>query len=289
MPFNWRSQPDEVLEQHFNPRVAVPDFQTYIDRYTAQSAAARQRLAGEYDLRYGDRPQQTFDLHRAAPSATRTLPLVLFIHGGYWRALDKRDHSFVASLFVEAGATLANVNYALCPGVALDEIVSDMCLAVRYLAQHTATFGTAARLFLVGHSAGAHLVARLLAQDWGAAGLPTDAIHGAVVLSGIYEPEVVMRLSVNAEVRLTAAMARRHDCLHQPPRRNVPVLIAVGGAEPAGWIGQSHAYHDACRQAGIDSQLRLVDGANHFSLLQEAVTPGTPLAEATIALVQRAA
>ena len=93
MPFDWRSQPDEVLEQHFNPRVAVPDFQTYIDRYTAQSIAARQRLAGEYDLRYGDRPQQTFDLHRAPPSATRPLPLVLFIHGGYWRALDKRDHS----------------------------------------------------------------------------------------------------------------------------------------------------------------------------------------------------
>jgi hypothetical protein len=127
---------------------------------------------------------------------------------------------------------------------------------------------------------------RLLAQDWVAAGLPADVIHGAVVLSGIYEPEVVMRLSVNAEVRLPAAMARRHDCLLQPPRRNVPVLIAVGGAEPSGWIGQSHAYHDACRQAGVDSQLRLVDGANHFSLLQEAMTPGTPLAEATIALVQ---
>jgi len=68
--------------------------------------------------------------------------------------------------------TLANVNYALCSDVTLDEIVSDMCLAVRYFAQHAVAFGAAAHLFLIGHSAGAHLIARLLAQDRTAAGLP---------------------------------------------------------------------------------------------------------------------
>lgn len=289
MPFDWHSQPDEVLEQHYNPRVAVPDFQAYLERNTAQSAAVRQRLAGEYDLRYGPRPLHTFDVHRAQPHAPVTLPLVLFIHGGYWRGSDKRDYSFVAPLFVETGATLANVNYALCPDVTLDEIVSNMCQAVRYFTQHATALGAAARLFLVGHSAGAHLIARLLAQDWAAAGLPAEVIEGAVLLSGIYEPEVVLHLSVNADVRLSAAMAQRQDCLCQPPRRNVPLLIAVGGAEPAGWIAQSRAYHDVCRQAGLDSQWHLVDGANHFSIVQEAVTPGTPLAEAIITLLRGAA
>jgi len=110
MTFSWREQPAALLEQHFNPRVAVPDFQEALERHAARSAAARQRLPGVYDLRYGARLQQTFDLHRAAHSPSAP-PLVLFLHGGYWRALDKRDHSFVAPLFVEAGVTLANVNY----------------------------------------------------------------------------------------------------------------------------------------------------------------------------------
>ena len=217
MTFSWREQPAPLLEQHFNPRVAVPHFQEVLDRYAARSVAARQRLPGVYDLRYGPRPQQTFDLHRAAPPPTGAPPLVLFLHGGYWRALDKRDHSFVALLFVEAGVTLANVNYALCPAVTLDEIVGDIREAVRYFAHHAADYGAdAQRLFLVGHSAGAHLVARMLAQDWVAAGLPADTITGAVALSGIYEPEVVRHLTVNAEIGLTAAIAARHDCLRTP-------------------------------------------------------------------------
>ena len=95
MTFPWREQPTPLLEQHFNPRVAVPHFQEALARYAARSAAARQRLPGVYDLRYGTRPQQTFDLHRVASSLSAP-PLVLFLHGGYWRALDKRDHSFVA-------------------------------------------------------------------------------------------------------------------------------------------------------------------------------------------------
>ncbi len=285
MTFPWREQPAALLAQHFNPRIAVPDFQEALERYAARSAAARQRLPGVYDLRYGVRPQQTFDLHRAVPPPTGAPPLVLFLHGGYWRALDKRDHSFVAPLFVEAGVTLANVNYDLCPGVTLDEIVDDICEAVRYFAHHAPDYGAdAQRLFLVGHSAGAHLVARMLAQDWAAAGLPADTITGAVVLSGIYEPEVVRHLAVNAEIGLTAAMAARHDCLRQPPTRQVPLLIAVGGAEPIGWIGQSRAYHDVCAAAGIDVQWMRVEGANHFTLLEDAMTAGSPLATAMLQL-----
>jgi arylformamidase len=286
MTLAWRTQPAALLEQHFNPRVAVPDFQQALARYATRSAAVRQYLPGAYDLRYGARPQQTFDLHRAAPPATGAPPLVLFLHGGYWRALDKRDHSFVAPLFVDAGVTLANVNYDLCPSVTLDVIVDEICEAVRYFTQHAADVGAAAqRLFLVGHSAGAHLVARMLAQDWSAAGLPADTIAGAVALSGLYEPEVVMRLAVNVEIGLTAAMAARHDCLGHPPQRQVPLLIAVGGAEPAGWIGQSCAYRDVCARAGIDVQWMSVEGANHFTLLEEAMTAGRPLAAAMLHLV----
>jgi arylformamidase len=181
---------------------------------------------------------------------------------------------------------LANLNYDLCPSVTLDDIVDEIREAVLYCAHHAADFGAAARrLCLVGHSAGAHLVARMLAQDWAAAGLPANTITGAVALSGIYEPEVVLRLAVNTEIGLTAAMAARHDGLRRPPQSQVPVLIAVGGAEPAGWIGQSRAYHDVCVAAGLDVHWMCVEGANHFTLLEDAMTVGTPLAAAILHLV----
>ncbi len=282
MTFAWREQPAALLKQHVNPHVAVPDFQEAMEQYAAHSVAARQRLPSVYDLRYGARPQQTFDLHRAEPSPSAS-PLVLFLPGGYWRALDKRDHSFVAPLFVEAGVTLANVNYDLCPGVTLDESVDEIREAVLSFAYHATDVGAdAQRLFLVGHAAGAHLVARMLAQDWAAAGLSADTICGAVVLSGFYEPEVVLRLAVNAEIRLTPAMADRHDCLRHPPQRQVSLLIAVGGAEPTGWIRQSRAYHDVCARAGLAVHWMCIEGANDFTLLEQAMTAGSPLAAARL-------
>ena len=94
-----------------------------------------------------------------------------------------------------------------------------------------------------------------------------------------------MRLAVNEAVRLTTAMAGRHDCLHQPPQCHVPLLIAVGGAEPAGWVGQSRAYHDVCAQAGMPVRWMRIEGANHFTLLDEAMTAGSPLAAAMLRLV----
>ena len=150
MTFPWREQPASLLEQHFNPRVAVPHF-------PGGPRPVRRSLGGRPTPPGGLRPAlwhptaANSDLHRAVSSLSAP-PLVLFLHGGYWRALDERDHSFVASLFVEAGVPLVNINYDLCPSVTLDEIVDEIREAVLYCAHHAADFGAAARcLCLVGH------------------------------------------------------------------------------------------------------------------------------------------
>ena len=95
----------------------------------------------------------------------------------------------------------------------------------------------------------------------------------------------MLPLAVNAEIGLTAAMAARHDGLRQPPQSQVPVLIAVGGAEPAGWIGPSRAYHNVCVVAGLDVHWRCVEGAHHCTLIEDAMMAGTPLAAAILQLV----
>jgi arylformamidase len=262
MTIDWRTLSAEQVEQQFNPRVAVPQAQRHLDRYASRSAEARQRIGGEFDIRYGDKPKQTLDWHRAA---TADRPIVLFIHGGYWRKLDKSDHSFIVPFFLDAGHSVVNLNYDLCPDVSLDEIVQESIAGLIYCYRH---FGQ--KIVLMGHSAGAHLAAMLLAQDWQKLGLAPDAITGSVLLTGIYEPELVLRISVNQDVQLTAAIAERNDCLKQPPQSHSPILAAAGALEPEGWIDQTRRYAEHCKLAGVKVEYKVEPGANHFSLLEMA-------------------
>jgi arylformamidase len=283
MAFDWHNATDDVLEQHFNPRVAVADAQGLLERYIARSAETRERITGTYDLRYGPDEKQTFDLHPPA-DGNKAAPILIFIHGGYWRALDKSDHSFVVPAFTDAGLLVVNLNYDLCPTVTLDRIVEQVRDGIAYVHQHAAELGgDPARITLMGHSAGAHLAAMMLAQDWTADGLPADVIKSAVLLTGIYEPAVVQRISVNAEIQMTPDVAARNDCINNPPLRTLPLLIAAGGDEPDGWQQQSIDYAGVCRAENFEVTLTCVTGTNHFTLLDAASDPSHDLCQAIIA------
>lgn len=285
MSWDWRGRSAEELERHFNPRAVLGQdaAMAEIARYAELSAAARKSLSGEYDLRYGAAPKQTLDVHRPKRADA---PILLFIHGGYWRALDKSDHSFLAPAFVEAGVCFVNLNYDLCPGVTLEDVVREAREGLAWVWRNAARLGgDPNRLVVGGHSAGAHLSAMLLAHDWAGEGLPADAIKGAACLSGIYETEVVRRISVNADVRLDEATAARCDALARPPRGRPAMLISAGGDEPEGWLAQTHAYADACRDRGLAPEVMLVPGANHFTLLQDFARADGAQHKATLRLL----
>lgn len=283
-PFDWRTLTPEEMERHFNPRVSVPNTLELLDGFMARSAQARERLPGRYDLRYGERPKETLDLH-IPEGAQPGLPLVLFVHGGYWRALDKSDHSFVAPALLDAGAIVANVNYDLCPTVTLDEIVDEIANAVSFCRAHASGWGADPdAMILFGHSAGAHLVARVLQRDWPADQSPADSIRGAALVTGIYEPEVILGVTPNEDAQISRESALRQTCQGRRFTVKPPVVIAVGGDEPAGWAAQSFAFADACREAGLPTQFSVGEGANHFSILDRTLTPGDPLYEALVGL-----
>jgi len=285
MTFDWRALTPDEMESHFNPRVAVPQAQDFLDAFADRSAKVRDAIPGLYDLRYGDGEKATLDLH-APPGADGRNPLVMFFHGGYWRALDKSDHSFVAPPFLDAGAVVANVNYDLCPTVSLDAMVEQAAAALRFCRAEAAAWGADPdAIHLVGHSAGAHLAARVLQRAWPPGELPPGAVRSLAALTGIYEPEVILGVSVNAEAQIDAAAARRQDCLTQPFHLHPRALVAAGGDEPAGWQAQSSAFAAACRAAGLDTRCESVPGGNHFTVLERAVTPGDPLCTAVLSLL----
>ncbi|KZD09659.1 alpha/beta hydrolase [Oceanibaculum pacificum] len=271
----------DALEREYNPRRAVPDFQRFLDSQIARSAATRKALRCSLDVRYGDGPLQTLDVF---PAADPRAPIHVFIHGGYWRGLDKSVYSFIAEPLVAAGATVVMLNYDLAPALAIGEIVEQTRQAVHWIyANGGALGGDPDRLYLSGHSAGGHLAAMMLAQDWAAQGLPGDVLKGVIAVSGVYDLEPVTLLAVNAEIGLTPDHAAATSLVAHPPLPICPVLVAVGGGETGDWIRQSLEFARLCRQRGLVTDYWEIGSENHFSICDRMGEAHHPLTRAMLA------
>lgn len=284
--FDWRGLSPEQLEAQYNPRKAVPAFEQHFNSYVERSALAKAEIGGDYDLRYGPGKLQTYDLHKPEhikPNA----PLVVFIHGGYWRGLDKNTTTFAIAPFVKAGAVVVNLNYDLCPAVTVDQIVRQMQEALVHIAARAAAWGAdPAKIHVIGHSAGAHLGAMMVAAPWPQDLPPQPPVASLGLVSGVYELEPVLHVSVNADIRLDGAMAVRNSVTRLPlklaGRVTGPVLVACGDAEPEGWIAQSTDFHQALRDAGTNASLLLLKGADHFTIKFDGANPSHPLGAALL-------
>jgi len=274
----------EFVEREYNNRAAVPDHPRWFVRYAELSAAACAQYRPQLDLRYGPGPKETLDLFLPPDPPTATF---VFIHGGYWRALDKRDFSFVAAPFVLQGIAVANVNYDLCPDVSIATIVGECERAVAWLIREGAGHGAnAGRIVVGGHSAGGHLAAMLLATDWAALGIRSDPIAGAVSLSGVHDLAPLVLYSFNTDLKLDAAEAARVSPVNLTPRARTPLLIAVGADETSEFLRQSRILWDrwpANRPAGMNAPL-FVPARNHFSVVAEYADGSSELTRATLAL-----
>lgn len=270
---------DPAKERAWNPRVAVPDFQRQLEAQAAHSARTRAALAAQLDVRYGAGPLQTLDLFfpqggpqsgnlagRGKRRATGR-PVAAFLHGGYWRALDKSAYSYFAEPIVAAGGIAAVVNYDLCPAVTIDDIVKETVEAFAWLSAEAEAFGgDPERICGAGHSAGAHLLAMALIHDWEADDLPPDIVKAACLVSGVYDIAVVMDTSVNADVRLDAVRARRNSPLLLPPPGEGDLLIVAGERETPEFIAQSAAYAEHVADGGAEADFTTVAGEDHFSI-----------------------
>ncbi|MBR0673621.1 alpha/beta hydrolase [Neoroseomonas soli] len=268
----WEGLTAEEHEYQYNPQRSVPDHEAARRRRDPANAAALATLKPETDIAFGPGALHRLDLFR--PRGAGPHPVHLFFHGGYWRAQDKRNFAFLAPWLVERGVMVATMNYDLCPTVTLDGTVASALAGLEWVAKSIGQHGgDPARITLSGHSAGAHLVAACLATDWTARGLPADLVKGALMISGIYDPTPAMRTSVNADIRLTAEIAARHDYEALPPRAACPAWVMAGGDEPEHWIDQSVRYARHLRRHGLKPGLIVTPGQHHFDILDQYMDP----------------
>lgn len=266
------------LDRMYNNRALVPEHAEHFAAWARDSAAVRQQHPCHLDLPYGDGPNETLDIFPAEQGATSALaPVLVFVHGGWWRSLDKADHSFIAPAFTRTGACVVLPNYALCPAVTVPDIVLQMVRALAWTWRHVARYGgDPARITVVGHSAGGHLAALLLACDWPvhAHDLPRRVVNNALSISGLYDLDVVRRIPfLKADLRLTAAQVKKASPAWLPPPARGRLATVVGAEESSEFIRHNGLMRAAWGKRRVPV-CEALPGLNHFSVVEALAQPG---------------
>lgn len=253
-------------ELEYNPRATVKGLEDYLQRAAQWSQEARETLEYIADVPYGVGRLQTCDVFPAGPGA----PVHIFLHGGYWRGRDKSDYHFIAAPLVRAGITTVVANYDLCPNVTVEKIVEGTRELLNWVAAKARDWDARSdQMVASGHSAGAHLLAMAVHDQGNVLRADTrSALKHLVLMSGIYELEPVLRISVNEEVRLTEDMVRRVSPMRWPVNTGTPIHVIVGGAETSQWIRQSMDYAAACEKVGVLRSCTKIAGQNHYSIME---------------------
>ena len=273
---------DPLLEEQYNARAAVPEHGSIFTQWRERSEAFRARTDCLLDIPYGEGERERLDLF---PS--RGERLHLFLHGGYWQAMDKAFFSFLAQQLVSQGRDVAICNYPLAPEADLSRILDSVRRACRFLYLNSDRYDACwESLQVSGHSAGGQLVGMLLATDWPGLDpeLPMGLIDSGVSISGLYDLEPLLKTSINVKLRLDPDAARRNSPLHLDPVHLAPMLLVTGAEERTAFQHQMETFARNRRGFGVPVETLSLPGLNHFTVVQELARAGSDLLLSTLRL-----
>lgn len=269
----------DELNRQYSPRSSVPEAGAIMAKWRVEGTAYQTTRAAE--VMVNDCPQKSADLY--LPRDVDTPPLHIFIHGGYWQALNKRDNSQLADSLVKSGIAVAVIDYPLAPPTKIDEIISVCQSVIERLYNSAGKYGYGSnQITISGHSAGGHLVAEMAATDWSTVNpdLPEDLIKGTVAISGLFELEPLRHTGLNNALKMDAAEAEGLSPLFKQIRSPGPFIAAVGGAESDEFKRQSRDFSD--RKTGEKTPVSYMElpNLNHFTVVEALNDPNSPLFEA---------
>ena len=257
------------LEKEYNNRARVPGHPAIIARWAAESKAHR-NLNPPRVIEYGPGERNTLDLFDAGSG-----PAVMFIHGGYWQALDKSFFSSMARGLNALGVTVAVPSYDLCPNVRIGDIVEQMRAACAIVQR-----ATAAPVIVAGHSAGGHTSACLLATE--------AHVPAAYAISGLFELSPLITTSLNEKLGLDEAEANALSPLLWPAPEGKSLDAVVGGDESSEYLRQSADIVRAWGEDGVATRYEEIEGANHFTVMDALSDAASPMCERLKQLVAHA-
>ena len=263
----------------YNNRDHIPDAESYPPRLAAAAAAFRKRLVAtgraRLDIAYGATARERFDLFLPQGAAQG---LVVFVHGGYWRAFGKSDWSHLADGPLERGWAVAMPGYTLCPQIRISGITRQIGAAIAAAAREMD-----GPIRLTGHSAGGHLVTRMLCQD---APLP-DVVAARIVsvtsISGVHDLRPLIHTAMNADLMLDRTEATAESPALLEPRSDIPLTCWVGAAERPEFRRQNALLANIWTGFGVKSRAVEEPDRHHFNVIDGLQEPGSPLTKALLA------
>lgn len=273
-------------ETEYNNRGRVPGYQQIFDRWERDAAAYRDTMkpkGAELDIPYGASARQTYDYfpgNDPHPGAA----LAVFIHGGWWRSLDKKMHSWAARGMNAHGISVALTGYDLCPNCTIADIITQTRNAMLALWRRHKK-----RMLVVGHSAGGHLAACMAATEWHSVSKepPTDLVPFAYAISGVFDLMPLLQVSQNADLRLDERSAKAVSPLtwKLPPQRSLDAV--VGGDESREFIRQSQLIADDWAKKGAVTRFEELAGANHYTVIDPLADPASAMTARVVKLAER--
>ncbi len=285
MSLIYRDYDQEGLDAQYNLRPLVPYHPRIFERYIRDSAVVVETYPCTLDVAYGEQPGERLDIFPADDSDPS--PVVVFIHGGYWRNKDKSDYRYLAPAFVQAGVTFVGVNYTLAPHASMDEIVRQNRAAIAWLSANIADHGgDPERIHITGHSAGGHLVAMLMATDWTELCGRPNVLAGAAAISGLFDLEPIQKCYLNETLGMDEAEATRNSPLLMQPTADIPLILSLGGEETPEYHRQQGDFEQRWgSQLTTISTVEML-GLTHYDVIDHLGHPGSGLYQAVIAQVQ---
>jgi len=277
-----------TLEREYSPSSCVANLGSLLTRYREDSESARAQFPDFITLSYGEDAAECIDFF---PADRSTAPLLIFIHGGYWQELSKRDASFPAVDCRRNGLAYAAINYGLAPAATLPQMIERCRKAVVMLLMHAQQLGfDPSAVYLSGSSAGAHLAATTMLAPWNIYGVDARAIRGVILLSGVFELEPLVPTYVNRAMGLTIDSARANSPLLQLDHSDAQlpsVLLAYGEHETSEFKRQSMQFAGALRRRAVSVETMEIAGRNHFDITFDLVDERTVLGRAALSRIVR--
>ena len=263
---------EAFYDEQYNPRLSIPDALAYFQRWQAAGATVRNSDAARWDLSFGETADETLDYYPAAGSAA---PLLVFIHGGYWRMMHKNDFAWLPLAYVEHGVSVANINYTLAPQLGLGGIIEQIRKAVAWLYRNHSQLGfDPDRVVCAGHSAGGHLAAMLLTagQTENPASTPT-----VFAISGLFDLAPLMKASfLRDAIKLDSQQIHDLSPANLKPLSGSRVITAVGELESQEFHRQSALLAERWGDSIVSAHC-VVEGAHHFDVCDHFADPNSAL------------
>ena len=270
----------DALDLQYEHARRLTDIPVWREKRVESSERVRGLLESRLDVAYGEDEDEKLDIF---PAKKAGAPIRVWVHGGAWTAGTRKEFSYPAEAFVNAGAAFVVIGFGLTPKFTLDQIVDQVRRAVAWVYHNAESFGgDRDQLFISSHSSGSHLTAMTLATDWSQHDMPADAIKGAVMGSGIYDLKPIKLSYRNQYLHLDDEAVDRLSPVRHIPDVGCPLTLAIGGDETEDFFRQRDEDAAAWRAKGYPCNIIERPGLHHFSITIEYGDAEGPIVKAAL-------